>query len=619
MLSSKKIITLLVVAHSFFSLATIPTKCLEIESILVDACNATGGRENDNEMVRFRVGPSPISVSSITIDWPNYTFQGMEPAFSTNATAAVNAINATIQKCGRLIQPPGGVIPAGASVILFGSYDVDPLSNSFTNLTDTLYAVFQKPQPTINSGGQFANYDITSGVRTFILGTGSLSSCSDTVKYNRNKLTKTDGQVGGADGAGVDYTWGGVATYINRGCQATYTPVTANAGSDITVCSSTTINLSGSATGNYSKVFWTGGTGVIANTSALITTYTPAIGETGVVNLFLGVVTTCKDTVYDTLKVTINTGGAALSITPSGSTTICSGGSVALVASGGSTYTWSTGSNSATITATTAGTYSVTSNGGCGVSTKSITVSVVTTPTVTIAGTTTICSGQSTTLTASGTGNYSWSTGATSANINITNAGTYTVTVSGTCGSATKTVSVSISNVDAVFTSNATEGIAPLDVTFTNNSTGAGNNYVWDFGNSSTSTLTNPTTTYTAPGTYNVNLTATNANDCSDTHTLQIIVSEGATSLIIPNVFTPNGDNKNDLFTITQTGMKELEGAIFDRWGTEVTKLNLANTSWDGKKSGGATAVDGTYFYVVKAQDVNGKSYSKSGFVSLLR
>lgn len=61
-------------------------------------------------------------------------------------------------------------------------------------------------------------------------------------------------------------------------------------------------------------------------------------------------------------------------------------------------------------------------------------------------------------------------------------------------------------------------GCAPMLVNFTNSSSGA-TSYSWDFGNGATSVLTNPSTTYTAPGSYTVKLTAINGT-LSNTKTM---------------------------------------------------------------------------------------------------
>ena len=71
----------------------------------------------------------------------------------------------------------------------------------------------------------------------------------------------------------------------------------------------------------------------------------------------------------------------------------------------------------------------------------------------------------------------------------------------------------------ANFSANVLTGCAPLVVNFTNSSTGNPTSYSWSLGNGATSTLQNPSTTYTLPGTYTVTLTVTNANG-SNTKTI---------------------------------------------------------------------------------------------------
>lgn len=63
----------------------------------------------------------------------------------------------------------------------------------------------------------------------------------------------------------------------------------------------------------------------------------------------------------------------------------------------------------------------------------------------------------------------------------------------------------------ANFTGTPASGSIPLDVTFTDTSTNTPTSWLWDFGDSTTSTLQNPTKTYSTAGTYSVTLTATNA------------------------------------------------------------------------------------------------------------
>lgn len=72
------------------------------------------------------------------------------------------------------------------------------------------------------------------------------------------------------------------------------------------------------------------------------------------------------------------------------------------------------------------------------------------------------------------------------------------------------------------FTATPRNGCFPLPVCFTDNSiAGAGiiTNWLWDFGDGTSSTLQNPCHTYTASGNYNVSLKVTNSKDCYKTKT----------------------------------------------------------------------------------------------------
>jgi surface protein len=100
-----------------------------------------------------------------------------------------------------------------------------------------------------------------------------------------------------------------------------------------------------------------------------------------------------------------------------------------------------------------------------------------------------------------------------------TQSGTYTVKLTATnqYGSNTvvKTNYITVNAVGptAAFTANVTSGFAPFTVQFNNSSLGTSPTYLWDFKNdgTATSTATNPSYTYSTPGTYSVKLTATNS------------------------------------------------------------------------------------------------------------
>ena len=118
--------------------------------------------------------------------------------------------------------------------------------------------------------------------------------------------------------------------------------------------------------------------------------------------------------------------------------------------------------------------------------------------------------------------------------------------------------------------------------------------------------------------TYTVTLTVMNTTGCSDTASGTIIVFDEY-SIVMPNVFTPNGDRINDLFMAKITGVKSLTGTIYDRWGLTVFEWKAVNQGWDGHYSSGQMANEGTYFYVITLTDESGTEHEEHGSFMLMR
>jgi hypothetical protein len=119
---------------------------------------------------------------------------------------------------------------------------------------------------------------------------------------------------------------------------------------------------------------------------------------------------------------------------------ICNGQSTTLTAAPGfSSYLWSDGSTGTSLTTNTVNTYAVivTNASGCSSISPSITLAVnpIEIPTVLVSGETTFCQGNTLTLTSSPGASYTWSNGATNQIIDITQSGSYFVSVLGTCQS----------------------------------------------------------------------------------------------------------------------------------------------------------------------------------------
>lgn len=361
--------------------AQMPAKCFEIESILVDACvseaDCPGSSEGMNEMVRFITGPVPVAVSDLQFEFFSSSFQGI----SQNAATATltDQLNATVQGCGHLLEPPGGIIPPGSRVIFVTSTAMCVQANSFLALNDTLYIIFQNAG---NSQGHFKNNSLVlqpvtptpdapllRWLRMSLTSTG----CGDTATYDANRLVNIYGSYGGNteenDGATALFSWPGqpVATYVNLGCQAPFTPIvpTVVSGGGPIACGSSA-NLVGSVTGDYASVHWQGGGGAFSDPNAMSTSYTPGGGDNGDVQLSFCAITACNDTICT--QVIVTTGATPL-VSVSGDTTLCSQFDTSvLTASGADTYLWSTGATGPSIVAEISGpmNYWVVGTNACG-------------------------------------------------------------------------------------------------------------------------------------------------------------------------------------------------------------------------------------------------------------
>ncbi|MBN4066090.1 PKD domain-containing protein, partial [Candidatus Amoebophilus asiaticus] len=130
-----------------------------------------------------------------------------------------------------------------------------------------------------------------------------------------------------------------------------------------------------------------------------------------------------------------------------------------------------------------------------------------------------------------------------------------------------------------------------------------GTTYSWTPGNTlSDSTIFNPIASPTNTTTYYV--TATDFNGCQKTDSVTIIVIESDSKIVIPNSFSPNGDNINDVFFVRDIsdnidGIFNLDFKIFNRWGELIFESNNINRGWDGTYNGKDVDV-GVYTYIVK-------------------
>ena len=114
-------------------------------------------------------------------------------------------------------------------------------------------------------------------------------------------------------------------------------------------------------------------------------------------------------------------------------------------------------------------------------------------------------------------------------------------------------------------------------------------------------------------GNYNVKVVTTNGGYTSESNYVNCFQPEPPI-IVIPNVFSPNGDGVNDLFTIQNLLLYDYRSIIiYNRWGKVVYSSNQYNNDWDGKN-----VADGVYFIVVNILN-GGVLQEFSGTLTILK
>lgn len=127
-------------------------------------------------------------------------------------------------------------------------------------------------------------------------------------------------------------------------------------------------------------------------------------------------------------------------------------------------------------------------------------------------------------------------------------------------------------------------------------------------------------TNYVGEAIYEVCLVAINSNGCADTLCENIIVHVQP-EFIAPNIFTPDADGLNDVFTFQfkSQGIETFSCVIVNRWGTVISELNGISDEWDGTDLQGNDCSPGVYFYTYRAESTNSTLFEGQGNVQLIR
>jgi gliding motility-associated-like protein len=196
---------------------------------------------------------------------------------------------------------------------------------------------------------------------------------------------------------------------------------------------------------------------------------------------------------------------------------------------------------------------------------------------------------------------YRWQDGSTAPTRRVTQAGLYWVEVSNVCGTVRTSVRVRQNSPFTLAlppdTTLRVGQTLALDVFQSQIST-----YGWSTG------ATAPSVEITEDGTYWVEAT----NSCTQARAaIRVTFYEDPEAIFVPNVFTPNGDGKNDVFETRGLYAGRWALVVHNRSGQQVYQSETYRNDWDG-----ASLPAGVYFYLLRNKKTGG---TLKGWVHLLK
>lgn len=384
---------------------------------------------------------------------------------------------------------------------------------------------------------------------------------------------------------------------------------TFSIGTSLTVCAGATVPALPTTSDNGITGIWS--PSAIDNQNSGTYTFTPDAGQCATTATFMVTVT-------PNMIPTFSFGN---------SLTICSGGAVPSLpatSDNGVAGTW----NPAVVNNQASGVYTFTPSGGvCALAvTFTVTVNPILTPSFSFGTTQSICIGAAVPalVTTSTNGvKGSWIPAA----IDNMVSGVYTFTPDpGQCankGTLTVTVnpipSVTVSSDTTVYDGDfipATDFIQTANsiLNWTNSNTAIGL-AASGTGNISTFKATNMSND---PITGTITVTPSIGGCIGEAKTYVITVKPLNKDVFVPNVFSPNGDGKNDILYVYGNYIDKLEMRVFNQWGEQVALISNKGQGWNGTQRGKPQPV-GVYMYVLKAGLTDGRTVNMKGSITLVR
>jgi gliding motility-associated-like protein len=579
--------------------------------------------------------------------------------WTPSGSGSVNVVNPTTTTTYSVVGTDANLCTASASVTVNVSSQFDatisPVANVCSNsLAFTLTAV--------DGGGVWSGPGITNTTTgTFnpsIAGAGThqitytiYGACGDSDNINIDVIQAPDVQLSSTGNAicngesvvltasgAASYSWSpsgsgtsnpvspsATTTYFVTGtsgsCQNTASfvvtvhslPVVSLISSDDEICTGEQSSLTASGANSY--VWSNAGSGNPINVSPIVTTTYTVTGTDG---------NGCSNTadltitVHDTPAVTLT----------ASATSVCLGDTVEIFAGGADTYSWSpsgsgTGGEFFPIATTT---YSVTGTSANGCSAiATVTVSVLSQQSAEILSSGPYCSADDPVVLNAVDGGGVWSgigiTNPTTGIFNPSTAGpgvhTITYTIAGNCGDADSKDFIVFESPVVLFVptpitcDGAADGVLQLNIS------GGSQPYSVNWSNGSNEQIL----TDLSPGSYSV--VVVDDNGCSVTSGFNIddpgIPCDAfQPHVVVPNIFSPNGDGQNDILYVRGEGIVTLEFIVYSRWGEKIFETRNKDIGWDGTYQG-ASLDPAVFVYYLKATMINFEEIILQGDITLIK
>ncbi len=296
-------------------------------------------------------------------------------------------------------------------------------------------------------------------------------------------------------------------------------------------------------------------------------------------------------------------------------TTFCEGDSVLLRSSASfNSYQWSNGSIASFINVKSSGSYwlKVTDSNNC-ISADTIDILPLhPSPFVAITPEEIVCIGKTDTLkTTNSFVSYQWNNGSTLSYLTVGSTGTYWLNVidnNGCRGSDTVTITQLVQppkdflHADTIVCAGTSLELKPLQ---------SFNRYLWSNGASS------PFIEVTNGGLYS--LLVSDRNNCKGADSIIVTFKNCPNRILFPSAFTPNDDNRNDIFkSFVQGRLAAYRFTVYNRWGQIVFVTTDYRKGWDGYM-GGLLQNTGAFVWVCSYQFEGEEKNTVKGSVMLIR